>query len=186
MYSPEISRSDSVDKATLATLIFLGTEIMFFAGLISSFLILRAGTSSWPPPGQPRYPILITGFNTLFLLVSGATMFRAVKAAQGHRRKRWLLATFGFGTLFLGIQGVEWVKLVEYGMTFTSSIYGGLFYTLIGCHALHLVIALVILIFVIFRSGFGTRNQPLLSLCSLYWYFVVGIWPLLYILVYLL
>lgn len=180
-----------INKPLLGLLIFLGTEAMFFAGLISAYLILRAKSINWPPPGQPRLPVVVTGINTLFLLLSGYTMSRALKAIrEGHSQalSRWLLATGVLGSLFLGVQGSEWIHLVSYGLTFTSSPYGATFYTLIGCHGLHLLVALIVLLLVTYKAMMGqyTRHEYTgIELCRLYWYFVVGIWPLLYLLVYL-
>ena len=164
---------------------------MFFAGLISAFLVLRAGEVDWPPFGQPRLPIEITGINTLFLLVSGYTVHQALKTIRKGNPKvltRWLLATGVLGGIFLGIQGSEWTDLVKFGLTFTSSLYGVTFYTLIGCHALHVSIGMIILLVVIGKALGGQYSKEKhtgVELSSVYWYFVVGIWPVLYVLVYL-
>jgi cytochrome c oxidase subunit 3 len=180
-----------VSKSVLGMLIFLGTEAMFFAGLISAFLILRAGSGDWPPAGQPRLPVGVTGVNTLFLLLSGYTVHRAVAAVRGGRAtamRRWLLATALLGGIFLGVQGSEWIRLVSFGLTFTSSLYGATFYTLIGAHGLHVAVAMVALLFVLARAWRGrytTENHTGVSLIRMYWFFVVGIWPVLYVLVYL-
>jgi heme/copper-type cytochrome/quinol oxidase subunit 3 len=180
-----------INKSLLGLLIFLGTEVMFFAGLISAFLILRAGSANWPPPDQPRLPVAVTGINTLFLLLSGYTMHRALKAIRkGYPQTltRWLLATGVLGGIFLGVQGAEWIRLVSYGLTFTSSLYGAIFYTLIGCHGLHLFVAIITLLVVIskaLRGRYARHKHTGVELCRMYWYFVVGIWPTLYLLVYL-
>jgi heme/copper-type cytochrome/quinol oxidase subunit 3 len=88
----------------------------------------------------------------------------------------------------LVLQGTEWVKLVRYGLTSSSSLYGSLFYTLVGCHALHVLAALFALAWVLHaaRSGrYGSDNLDALLGMRLYWVFVVAVWPLLYALVYL-
>ncbi len=97
-----------INKSLLGLLMFVGSEIMFFGGLISSFLILRAGTVTWPPVEQPRLPIAVTGLNTLFLLFSGYTMYRAVKAIRRGNLSvlvKWLYATAVLGAIFLTVQG---------------------------------------------------------------------------------
>ena len=63
-------RRSGLDNARLATMFFIAAEIMFFAGLISSYLVLRTGAAQWPPPLQPRLPVLVTGLNTIVLLAS--------------------------------------------------------------------------------------------------------------------
>ncbi len=179
------------DKAMLGLLIFLGTEAMFFAGLISSFLILRAAGGVWPPVGQPRLPVVVTAVNSIFLLASALTMQQALKAARQNQQAgvlKWLGATGGLGVLFLGVQGVEWVRLVNYGLTLTSSNYGATFYTLIGFHGLHVLAAVIVLAVVFIRATrrrYTAENHHGLALCRVYWFFVVALWPLLYVLVYL-
>src|SRR4029450_3339315 len=66
-----------IPSAVLGMLIFVGTEVMLFAGMISAFLILRAtAAGAWPPPGQPRLPLEETAINTLALLASGFMLWR--------------------------------------------------------------------------------------------------------------
>jgi heme/copper-type cytochrome/quinol oxidase subunit 3 len=179
-----------INKSLLGLLIFLGTEAMFFAGLISAFLILRAGSGVWPPPGQPRLPVAVTAINTLILLCSAYTMHRAVPAVRSGNQKalvNWLAMTGALGTIFLGVQGAEWIRLVQFGLTLTSSLYGATFYTLIGFHGLHVLAAVIALLTVLgraVRQRYSAQNHSGLELCRLYWFFVVGIWPVLYALVY--
>jgi cytochrome c oxidase subunit III len=179
------------NNAWLAVLMFLGAEAMFFAGLIGAFLVFRIASPVWPPPFQPRLPSEVTGINTLILLASAVAMRLGLKAIQrGDRARlvRLLSWTAAAGTMFLLIQGFEWFRLLRFGLTLSSSVYGGLFYTIIGCHALHVFGALVWLLVVYqkARSGRYTReNYVGLQTCSMYWVFVVGLWPILYGLVYL-
>ena len=181
----------SINSSLLGLLIFLGTEAMFFSGLISAFLILKAGSAVWPPLNQPRLPIEVTAINTVILLASAYTMHRAVKAIRNEQQKSlvsWLAITAALGTIFLGVQGSEWFRLVRYGLTFTSSNYGATFYTLIGCHGLHVLAAVMVLGLVLWRAvnrRYSAQHYNGLELCRVYWFFVVGIWPILFILVYL-
>ncbi len=178
-------------NAWLAVLMFLGAEAMFFAGLIGAFLVFRVSSSIWPPPFQPRLPVEITGINTLILLASAVTIRLGLKANQrgdGARLARFLSWTAAAGTVFLLIQGFEWFQLIHFGLTVSSSVYGGLFYTIVGCHGLHVFGALVWLLVVWqkARAGKYTRqNYVGLQICGMYWTFVVGLWPILYGLVYL-
>jgi cytochrome c oxidase subunit 3 len=178
-------------NAWLATVMFLGAEAMFFAGLIGAFIVFRIGSSIWPPPFQPRLPVGITGVNTMVLLASAITMhmaLRAVRAGAIDRAKRMLAVTAALGGVFLLIQGYEWARLIHFGLTLSSSIYGGLFYTLIGFHAFHVAGALVWLIVVFVRANgghFSRQRNTGLQVCAMYWTFVVALWPILYGLVYL-
>ncbi len=185
-------RRPVMDNALLATLFLIGGETMLFASLVSAFWVLRVSAPVWPPPLQPRLPIGVTGANTVVLLGSSAMILAAGRALRGGERAtavRRLWSAAALGTTFLVVQGYEWLRLVEYGLTMHSSTYGGTFYTLVGAHALHVVGALVWLTIsatLLARGRFvGGRTGPL-SACALYWHFVVALWPLLYVTVYLL
>jgi heme/copper-type cytochrome/quinol oxidase subunit 3 len=164
---------------------------MFFEGLIGAFLVFRIANPVWPPPFQPRLPIEVTGVNTVILLASAITIRLGLKAIQrGDRSRlvRLLSWTAAAGAVFLSIQGFEWFRLLHFGLTLSSSIYGGLFYTIIGCHALHVFGALMWLLVVWRKATAGKytrQNYVGLQTCSMYWVFVVALWPLLYGLVYL-
>ena len=178
-------------NAWLAVLMFLGAEAMFFAGLLGAFIVFRVGSPIWPPPFQPRLPVGITGVNTVILLLSAVTVNLGLKAARAGevvRLVRFLSVTAGLGAMFLLIQGYEWVRLIHFGLTVSSSVYGGLFYTIIGFHGLHVAGALIWLIVVLLlaKGGRFTRqNNTAVQTCAMYWTFVVGLWPILYGLVYL-
>ncbi len=180
-----------ISNARLGLMMFIGAEVMFFAGLIGAFLVLRLSSEVWPPPSQPRLPVWITGFNTLVLLVSGLAMHRASLAARLRdpvRLSGGLLATVVLGTLFLCIQGYEWVRLIGFGLTMRSGLYGSTFYALIGLHGLHVFAALVWVgvVWILARQGRYTTGPAVgIEICTMYWTFVVALWPVLYGLVYL-
>ena len=174
---------------TLGVLIFVGSEAMLFAGLLSAFLVSRASAPFWPPANQPRLPLAITGLNTGFLVLSGFTMWTVVRFLRRHDKKgamRWMFATITLGALFLAIQSSEWAGLISFGLTMTSSLYGGMFYLIVGAHALHLVVAVAVLLFVATRVWRGRYEVDFRGVvaCSVYWSFVVILWPIIYALVY--
>jgi cytochrome c oxidase subunit III len=181
-----------LDNLRLAILFFIGAESMFFAALISALFILRLGMPAWPPPLQPRLPVGVTTANTVVLLFSSVAMVLAGRAlARDDRRElvRWLTVAAVLGGIFLGVQGYEWVQLVSFGLTMSSSTYGTTFYTLIGTHALHVGGALVWLLAVLGLTAAGRVSGGSGSMvrgCALYWHFVVGLWPILFVAVYLL
>lgn len=180
-----------IATARLGMLMFLAAEGMLFAGFIGAFLVFRFGNASWPPPMQPRLPVAVTGVNTAILLLSGVTMFRALRAAARRKPAQLrasVIATVLLGIIFLAVQGYEWARLVSFGLTMASGIYGATFYTLIGTHGLHVLGAvtwLLIISLLLARSAFRPARRLPLELCGMYWFFVVGLWPLLYVLVYL-
>ena len=186
---PRVTRTP-ISSGVLGMLIFMVTEAMFFAGLISAYVVIKAGIEEWPPWGQPRLPVVATAFNTVVLLASGFIMvhsracFKKNELALG---RRWLGISILLGAFFLVFQGYEWIQLLKFGFTLSSSVYGGLFYLLIGAHGFHVMGALVILFYAWYRIK--TQGNPItpegLFPFQLLWYFVVCVWPVLYVLVYL-
>lgn len=180
-----------LSNGRLGMMMFLGAETMFFAGLIGSFLVFRVSSQTWPPATLPRLPVGVTGVNTLILLYSAITMWRAqraIRAGQQQRGIRCLGYTGALGVIFLAIQGSEWVQLIGHGLTMASGVYGATFYVLIGCHGLHVFGAVVWLLSVLLRTVRGHYNATRymgVALCGMYWYYVVALWPVLYWLVYL-
>jgi cytochrome c oxidase subunit 3 len=175
-------------NAVLGMSLFVIAEIMFFAGLISAFTIVKAGSpGSWPPPGQPRLPVGETLVNTGALLLSGAALFWARQAF--HRRRddavRPLAVAIALGSFFVVFQGVEWVSLLGQGLTLTTSSYGSFFYLIVGVHALHAVAALIYLAVVCWGLLGGENVRHRFAGAQVFWYFVVGMWPFIYYKVYL-
>ena len=166
------------------------TEVMFFAALISAYMIIRSGAEEWPPWGQPRLPVFATAINSLTLLASAFCLHRSVKvfSSQASQSKQLLALAIALGTVFVSVQGYEWVQLISFGLTITSSTYGGVFYLIIGAHGLHVIGGLLALLACLRR--FNSTSQQLTTdnfrAAQIFWYFVVGVWPILYTLVYLL
>ena len=191
--SPEVQARQPLSNARLGILVLLGAETMLFSGLIGAFLVFRVGNVTWPPPSHIgiELPRAVTGINTVLLLLSGYTMFQARRAIQKDNLKQlrnWLLLTGGLGLLFLGVQGSEWVQLIRNGLTLQSGIYGGIFYVLIGCHAVHVLSAVIWLFIVLgmaMAGRFSADRYIGVDTCTIYWIFVVALWPMLYVLVYL-
>ena len=179
-----------VSSGVVGMLLFIVTEVMFFGALISAYLVIRAGLDEWPPWGQPRLPVETTAFNTLVLLVSGLLMAYSRNLLQKNeftQGRRCLGFSILLGTFFLISQGYEWVQLIKYGLTISSSVYGGLFYLIIGAHGFHVIGTLAFLIYAWKRLGASVNPitpEGLLPV-QLLWYFVVCVWPVLYVLVYL-
>lgn len=179
-------REPLVPNGVLGMLIFVATEAMLFAGLISAFTIVKAGSPIWPPRDQPRLPIEETAFNTAALLLSGVLLYVAGRRYQrDHTAARTpLLAAMLLGGFFVIFQGAEWVALIGQGMTLTSSTLGSFFYLIVGVHGLHAIAALGVLFYTWLRIQRGWLAQRQLATAEVFWYFVVGVWPVLYLVVY--
>ncbi len=181
-----------LDNARLGLLVFLGGETMLFGSFIAGFFVLRVSAAVWPPPLQPRLPLLVTGLNTLCLLASSVAMRSSMQALRRGERAallRGLGLTALLGAAFLAVQGYEWARLIHFGLLVSSGVYGGTFYTLIGLHGAHVVGALAWLVVVTVAVGLdrlGVHRRTPLALCAMYWHYVVAVWPILYVLVYLL
>jgi heme/copper-type cytochrome/quinol oxidase subunit 3 len=171
----------------MAMLIFVTMEVMFFAGLISAFAIIRSGAMVWPPPDQPRLPVERTALNTAALLASGVLLMLARRRFNQSRAlaSKPLFAALALGGAFVMFQGVEWLALIREGLTLTSSSLGSFFYLIIGMHALHAVIALGVLVYAWVRLQRGWLASSQLASAEVFWYFVVGVWPMIYLTVYL-
>ncbi len=178
-----------VPTPVLGMLVFVLTEAMMFSGMISAFLIVKAGVPGgvWPPPYLPVLPAAETAFNTAALLASGAMVFfaqRAFERGPEHAFKP-LAAASALAAFFVAFQGVEWIGLLSEGLSFTGSQHGAFFYLIVGSHGLHVLAALAFLVQQTVAARAGTLEQERFWALQVFWYFVVGLWPLLYWLVYL-
>jgi heme/copper-type cytochrome/quinol oxidase subunit 3 len=188
-HSTHRRREPVVPSGVLGMLLFIFTEVMFFAGLVSAHAIVRsqAAGQMWPPYGQPRLPVQETAINSLALLVSGVvlvlTWYAYRREPSGARIP--LLLSIVLGLVFVSMQGVEWAALLADGLTLQSSTYGGFFYLIVGSHALHAVGALGGLVWAFDRLDKNRLTSSQLATVSAFWYFVVLVWPLLYWKVYL-
>ena len=175
-------------------ILFVICEIMFFGGLISAYLVGKAAAldagGTWPPANQPRLPIGSTAINTAILLFSGWFMFRTSKTQCESEGKeatlKLLVFAIGLGSFFVIFQGREWAHLIKFGLTMQSSTYGGFFYLIVGTHALHVIIGLAALTYACIQLKNDRLTSGVLGASRIFWYFVVGLWPVLYLTVYLL
>lgn len=189
-----VARTTAADNrlpnSVLAVIIFVVTEIMFFAALISAHTIARATVLGgvWPPAGQPRLPVERTAFNTAILLLSGALLAVANRRARGGSYQKalsYVAGAIATGTAFVLLQGVEWVRLLREGLTMTSSTHGAFFYLIVGAHALHAVVAIAVLAAIYLPMRRGTLAPSTFTAVQVFWYFVVLLWPIIYLRVYL-
>lgn len=180
-----------ISTVKFAFWLFLASEVMFFAGLIAAYIVLRAGSLSWPIVSEVLNVPLVAG-NTFILIVSSVTMVQAyagIQAGNPRQLRRMLLATAGLGVLFLGIQAFEWSSLLREGTTPQVSLFGATFFTLTGFHGLHVsggVVALILVIVKAWRGGYTQAEHQGVELMGLYWHFVDVVWIILFTIVYLI
>jgi heme/copper-type cytochrome/quinol oxidase subunit 3 len=187
---PSSAPAPPVSNARLGMLMLIAAETMLFTGLIGAYVVFRFGSVSWPS-AQVWLPVGITWVNTFFLLLSCYTMHRAIAAVHANDQQKLvsnLSITGLLGSLFLGIQGYEWTQLIRDGLTISRGIYGATFYTLIGCHAAHVLAAVIWLLVVVLlatKGRFSARRSIAVEICGMYWYYVGALWVVLFVLVYL-
>ena len=180
-----------VDRAKFAIWLFLATEVMFFTGLIGTYLVLRIGTSTWPDPEQ-RLAVGITAANTFLLITSSWTMVKGLHAIQKGDQKglvRWLACTVVGGALFVSVQVYEYLELIHHGSLPKVDIFWSTFYTMTGFHGLHVVVGVIWLLAIwvsAVRGKFTAQNYLRVELAGLYWHFVDLVWVLLFTIVYLM
>ena len=189
MASPARDAGNRLPNSVLAMIIFVVTEIMFFAALMSAHTIARATVMGgvWPPAGQPRLPVERTAFNTAILLLSGVLLLISSRRARVGYEKAlaYLAGAIATGIAFVLLQGVEWVALLREGLTMQSSTHGAFFYLIVGAHALHTVVAIAVLTAIYLPMRRGTLAPSTFAATQIFWYFVVLVWPVIYLRVYL-
>ena len=182
---------EGITTLKFAWWLFLASEVMFFAGLIAAYIVLRAGSPTWPIVAEALNVPLVAG-NTFILIVSSVTMVQAyagIETGDQNKLRNMLIATAALGAIFLSIQGYEWSALLREGTTAQSSLFGATFYTLTGFHGLHVTGGVVGLIFVILkalRGGYTQAAHDGVELMGLYWHFVDVVWIILFTIVYLI
>jgi cytochrome c oxidase subunit 3 len=177
---------------SVGTIIWLASELMFFAGLFAMYFTARARSlTGWPQP-PTHLDLFYATFFTLILVLSSVTCQMGVFAAeQGnvYGLRRWFAITFVMGLMFVLGQAHEYTTLVQEGTRIDSSTYGSVFYITTGFHALHVIGGLVAFILILIRSTMGrfTPAQATAAIVvSYYWHFVDVVWIGLFAAIYLI
>jgi len=171
-------------------LTFLVSEAAFFCTLIVVYLACLGGDQSGPTPAV--LSLLLVVFTTICLLSSSVTVHRAEKAARYADRASFISlwsATILLGIVFLVGTAYEWRTLiVEHGLTISRNLFGTSYYTLIGFHALHLTVGIIVMLIVlglILSRKLEPEQGAGVQLVSWYWHFVDGVWVVVFSVVYL-
>ena len=178
-----------IDHLQFCMWLFLGSEVMFFGGLIAAFLHYKI---NYPTLESGLLDVGLVGVNTFILLASSLTVVSALAAI--HRgdtagMNLYLLATIGLGFAFLSGQGYEFASLFREGLTLSSSVFGSSFFTLTGFHGLHVLVGGLWAISTFLRGmrGSYTRHDyGGVELFGLYWHFVDVVWIVLFTVIYLI
>ncbi len=192
------------ESATLGMWLFLAQEVMFFGGLFLAYTVYRWKYPDWFALGSNQLDVPLGLANTIVLIGSSLTMVLAVRAAQLGRARQivgWLGATMALGTAFLVVKGFEyhhkWTHHLIPGPGFhiegttdpAAQTFFVLYFCMTGLHALHMIIGLGLLAFLVpkaLRGEFSAENHNWVEGVGLYWHFVDVIWIFLFPLLYLL
>nr|WP_261167281.1 heme-copper oxidase subunit III [Microbacterium sp. Marseille-Q6965] len=198
--APKVKRPDPV---AVGTIVWLGSEVMFFAGLFAIYFTLR---STGPELWADRTELLNVPFaliNTIILVLSSVTCQMGVFAAErgqpytvkGQGWKSWGMVpwfwlTFALGAIFVCGQVWEYAQLVAHGLPITADSYASAFYITTGFHALHVTGGLVAFLLTIGRvyavKQFRRKEETTAIVVSYYWHFVDVVWIALFIVIYFL
>jgi len=188
---------------------FLLSDTFIFGSFLTGYMTVRmSARDAWPVPsevfalsfGGDPIPLILIAIMTFILISSSGTMAMAVNMGyRGDRKKAfWLMiATAGFGAMFVGMQAFEWTKLiVDEGVRLSSnpmgaSQFGSTFFMITGFHGLHVSAGVIYLVVVALRlrSGFYDRtrgNYEMVEIAGLYWHFVDLVWVFIFAFFYLL
>jgi cytochrome c oxidase subunit III len=173
----------------VGVMVWLASELMFFAGLFAGYFSLRSHNGeSWPPAGADL-DVWRTGLFTLVLISSSFTIHHSVKAAEQRRRStalRFLVLTIVLGAVFLANQVLEYAEL-EFQID--SHSYGSIFYLLTGFHGLHVLgglVALTIIAWIVFSRFSRMPSAQTLRVAGYYWHFVDVVWVAVFVVVYVI
>jgi len=183
-----------VDTALLGMMLFIASEIMFFAGLFGVYFNVRSSTPVWPPEGIDFIePFPLTAVGTVLLVLSSFTIQWAIwRIRKGDRTGlvRGLVVTLLLGGVFLGIQMYEYYHFVTaYNFGIDSGAYGTLFYTLTGFHGAHVfggIVGISVILLRALQGQFSARHHIAVEAVSAYWHFVDVVWIALFVTIYLL
>lgn len=182
---------DPQDLKLLGFWIFLVTDVIMFATLFATFIVLRGGTDGGPT-GAELLEINGIIISTFLLLTSSFTSGVAVLAMHQNKIKQmiiWLVVTGLLGAGFLYLEVNEFLHLIHEGATLQTSAFWSAFFTLVGTHGVHVTVGLfwmISIIIQIVRRGLTSDTKGKVTVFSLYWHFLDAVWIFLLSIVYLM
>jgi cytochrome c oxidase subunit 3 len=188
------TRRGGMDTALLGMMLFIASEVMFFAALFAAYFNVKASAPVFPPPGTDFItPVPLPLIVTAILLTSSLTMQWATsRIRKGDRTgmNRAIAVTLALGIIFLFLQVYDYYVLVTHDdFTISSGVYGTLFYTMTGFHGAHVlggVIGLAVILARGVQGQFSRRHHVAVEAVHYYWHFVDVVWVLLFLTIYLL
>jgi cytochrome c oxidase subunit 3 len=196
---PAVNRPNSI---AVGTIVWLGSEVMFFAGLFAIYFTLRTALPQLWAESTTHLDVPYALTNTIILVLSSFTCQFGVFAAERLQARatgwrptewgmvEWFFLTYAMGAVFVTGQVFEYATLVSEGVMLSSSAYGSAFYLTTGFHALHVTGGLLAFLLTIGRAfavkNFGHREATTAIVVSYYWHFVDVVWIGLFLVIYVL
>ena len=183
-------KAEAEDKHLFGFWVYLMTDLLMFAAMFATFIVLRGNTFGGPG-GADLFSLTFVFIETLILLTSSFVMGLGMIVAHRGNVQKTLVSigiTFILGTAFVGMEVYEFSRLIADGHTWQKSAFLSAFFSLVGMHGLHITLGLVwiiILFIFIFHKGITPRNLKRLTLLSLFWHFLDLVWIFIFTLVYL-
>jgi cytochrome c oxidase subunit 3 len=195
---------DRPSMVSVGTIIWLSSELMFFAALFASYFTIRAQLPGLWADKTEMLNVPFATTNTIILVLSSVTCQLGVFAAErgqvgrtgsvlnikGWGLREWFILTFLMGAVFIGGQATEYASLIHEGLTIPSDAYGTMFYLTTGFHGIHVTGGLIAFLFVLGRTYMArrfTHEQAVTAIVvSYYWHFVDVVWIGLFLTIYVI
>jgi len=189
---------------TVGTIVWLSSELMFFAGLFAAYFTIRnISPELWAQETEVLNVPFATANTTILVLSSVTCQFGVFAAERGKAgrtgrlfqikewgMREWFVLTYLMGAIFIGGQATEYAELVRENITIPSSPYGSMFYLATGFHGIHVIGGLLAFLLVIGRTFAArrfTHEQAISAIVvSYYWHFVDIVWVGLFITIYVI
>ncbi|HVA82094.1 MAG TPA: cbb3-type cytochrome c oxidase subunit I, partial [Candidatus Binataceae bacterium] len=182
--------SGGIDLRKAGLWAFLGSECVFFASLIATYVVYKSRNAGGPGAGILEIPL--TSISTFALLMSSLAMVLALNAIQRNQKnlmRMWLGLTIALGLVFLGVEAYEFTHFYHEGLSMQTDLFGQSFFTLVGFHGAHVTIGVLWLAAVWCASlskKFDKSRALSVEMAGLYWHFVDVVWVIIFTLVYLM
>ena len=188
------AKRGGMDPALLGMMLFIASEVMFFAALFAAYFNARATLPVFPPEGTEFLdPLGLPLIATTILLISSATMqWGTSRIRKGDRTglNRAVTVTLILGVIFLLMQAYDYYELVTHeNFGINSGVYGTLFYTMTGFHGAHVlggVIGLAVILSRGLAGQFTKQHHVAVEAVHYYWHFVDVVWILLFLVIYVI
>ena len=189
---------------SVGTIVWLSSELMFFAALFAAYFTIRAVSPELWAQETALLNVPFAAANTTVLVLSSVAcqmgVFAAERGQVGRKGsllnvklwglREWFILTYLMGAVFVAGQALEYVELVHHGVTMQDSAYGSVFYLATGIHGIHVIGGLIAFLFVLGRTYMArrfTHEQAVSAIVvSYYWHFVDVVWIALFAAIYLI